>query len=102
VQAPQVPSFADVVERVSPAVVSVRVKANIQPTSDDGSEMFGGPDGMPNNPQLREFFKQFRGFGNGDGDRNGNRRFHRDNRNSKPRPVAQGSGFFISEDGYLV
>lgn len=102
VQAPQVPSFADVVERVSPAVVSVRVKANIQPTSDDGSEMFGGPDGMQNNPQLREFFKQFRGFGNGDGNRDGNRRSQRDNRNSKPRPVAQGSGFFISEDGYLV
>ena len=33
---PQVPSFADVVEKVSPAVVSVRVKAKIEPAADDG------------------------------------------------------------------
>ena len=33
----QVPGFADVVERVSPAVVSVRVKSNIQPASHDGN-----------------------------------------------------------------
>ena len=33
----------------------------------------------------------------------GNRRFsHRDHNNDQPRPVAQGSGFFISDDGYLV
>ena len=31
VDAPQVPSFADVVEKVSPAVVSVRVQEKIQP-----------------------------------------------------------------------
>jgi cytochrome c-type biogenesis protein CcmH/NrfF len=98
VQAPQVPSFADVVERVSPAVVSVKVKAKVQPASDDGSDMFQGPEGLPDNPQLREFFRQFRGFGNrGDHDRNDGKRFHRDHKNDKPRPVAQGSGFFISE-----
>ena len=101
VQAPQVPSFADVVERVSPAVVSVKVKANVQPTSDDGSGMFQGPDDLPDNPQLREFFKQFRGFGSQDRRHDG-KRFHRDHRSDKPRPVAQGSGFFISEDGYVV
>lgn len=103
VEAPQVPGFADVVERVSPAVVSVKVKAKIEPASDDGSDQSDDPDGfnnMPDNPQLRQFFKQFRGFG----DQNGqNRRFsHRDRNNDQPRPVAQGSGFFISDDGYLV
>ena len=99
VDAAQMPSFADVVEKVSPAVVSVRVKAKIQPTADDGANMFGGPDGMPDNPQLRRFFKQFRGFG----DQDQNPRLNRRNReNDKPRPVAQGSGFFISDDGYLV
>ena len=103
VEAPQVPSFADVVERVSPAVVSVKVKAKIEPAADDGSDQSDDPDGfnnMPDNPQLRQFFKQFRGFG----DQNGqNRRFsHRDRNNDQPRPVAQGSGFFISDDGYLV
>ena len=35
--APQAPGFADVVEKVSPAVVSVRVKAKIEPASDDGA-----------------------------------------------------------------
>src|SRR5438445_11055528 len=62
VEAPQVPGFADVVERVSPAVVSVKVKAKIQPTADDGSDQPDDPDGMnnlPNNPQLRRFFKEF-------------------------------------------
>lgn len=102
VQAPQVPSFADVVERVSPAVVSVQVKAKVQPTSDsDGFGMFQGPDGLPDNPQLREFFKQFRGFENPDGRPDG-KRFHRRHRDGQPRPVSQGSGFFISEDGYIV
>ena len=38
VEAPQVPGFADVVERVSPAVVSVKVKAKIEPAADDGSD----------------------------------------------------------------
>src|SRR5258705_13280016 len=50
VEAPQVPGFADVVERVSPAVVSVRVKAKIQPTADDGSDQSDGQDGMNNLP----------------------------------------------------
>jgi serine protease Do len=104
VEAPQVPSFADVVERVSPAVVSVKVKAKIQPTADDGSDDQDGFDNLPNNPQLRRFFKEFRGFGDQGGQNDdGHRRFgHRDRNNDQPRPVAQGSGFFISEDGYLV
>ena len=104
VEAPQVPSFADVVERVSPAVVSVKVKAKIQPTADDGSDDQDGFDNLPNNPQLRRFFKEFRGFGDQGGqNEDGHRRFgHRDRNNDQPRPVAQGSGFFISEDGYLV
>ncbi|MER8921615.1 Do family serine endopeptidase [Mesorhizobium sp. M0802] len=106
VEAPQVPGFADVVERVSPAVVSVKVKAKIEPAADDGSDQSDDPDGMnnlPDNPQLRQFFKQFRGFGDQNGHDGGNRRFsHRDHNNDQPRPVAQGSGFFISDDGYLV
>ena len=97
VTAPQVPSFADVVERVSPAVVSVRVKANVQNTADRNTgTFFFGPDNLPDNPQLRRFFEQFREFGNRD------RGPHHRNRADRPRPVAQGSGFFISEDGYLV
>ena len=98
VQAPQVPSFADVVEQVSPAVVSVRVKAKAQAAADNG-DLFPGPEMFRDNPQLRRFFKDFRGFG----DRNDNRRPGRRGHDDGPlRPVAQGSGFFISEDGYIV
>ncbi|WP_137935524.1 Do family serine endopeptidase [Mesorhizobium comanense] len=105
VDAPQVPGFADIVERVSPAVVSVKVKAKIDQTADNGSDQSQGSDGMdnlPDNPQLRRFFKEFRGFGD-QGGQGGNRRFgDRDRNNDQPRPEAQGSGFFISDDGYLV
>ncbi|CDX11836.1 putative periplasmic serine endoprotease DegP-like [Mesorhizobium plurifarium] len=100
VQSAQVPGFADLVERVSPAVVSVKVKAKVQPTADNGFN--DGFDNLPDNPQLRRFFKEFRGFGD-QGGQFGMRPFsHRDHGNGQPRPIAQGSGFFISEDGYLV
>ncbi len=38
-----VPSFADLVAKVSPAVVSVRVESRVQPASDDGTDFFSGP-----------------------------------------------------------
>ncbi|RWQ40968.1 MAG: hypothetical protein EOS21_14350 [Mesorhizobium sp.] len=101
VEAPQVPSFADVVERVSPAVVSVRVKAKIESTADDGSDLPDGFGNLPDDPQLRRFFREFRGFGD-QGGQDGMRRFGRRDQDRQPRPVAQGSGFFISDDGYLV
>jgi serine protease Do len=93
----QVPSFADVVEKVSPAVVSVRVKAKVEPASDDGQSFdFQGPQGfdqLPDDHPLKRFFRDFR---------NNNGQQRHGQRDAKPRPVAQGSGFFISEDGYLV
>lgn len=99
VEAPQVPSFAEVVQRVSPAVVSVRVKATVQPARDDG--MFFGPrgfDDLPDNHPLKRFFREFRG----DQERDEGRRFDRRERRERMRPTSQGSGFFISEDGYVV
>lgn len=63
VQTAQMPGFADLVERVTPAVVSVKVKAKVQSTADDGSDDQNGFDNLPDNPQLRRFFKEFRGFG---------------------------------------
>jgi serine protease Do len=89
----QMPSFADVVEKVSPAVVSVRVKEKIEPAAADGDMFQFGPgfDQLPDNHPLKKFFREFRGQGpQRRGDRGGE------------RAVAQGSGFFISEDGYLV
>ncbi|PWK75725.1 DegQ family serine endoprotease [Aminobacter sp. AP02] len=103
VTAPQVPSFADVVEHVSPAVVSVQVKARIDPASDTGPSPFSGQQGLdnlPDNHPLKRFFRQFGQDGNGN--QNRGPRFGQRDGSQKPRPVAQGSGFFISDDGYLV
>ena len=85
-------SFADVVERVKGAVVSVKVKL-AQAKADDGEDQ---PD-MPALPKGSPFEKFFRDFGmpNGQGGMPG----------GKPAPhsgMAQGSGFFISADGYIV
>ncbi len=96
--APAQQGFAEVVDKVSPAVVSVRVKGNIQPVSDDMSQgdPFGGEgfDQLPNDHPLKRFFREFGGPDLG----------KKDNRRSERRaqPMSQGSGFFISEDGYLV
>lgn len=97
-----VPSFADVVERVKPAVVSVRVKTRqVANVSDRGGErqQFGMPD-LPDDHPLAEMFKRFQergqqgrgGQGRGEEGRRGPQRFG----------MSQGSGFFISGDGYLV
>src|SRR5438270_9774904 len=86
--------FADIVERVKPSVISVKVNISEKLAKDDssnnedspfqpGSPMerffrrFGGPDGLP--PGLRG------------GPRGGGRAL-----------TGQGSGFFISPDGYAV
>lgn len=117
-QAPATPGFADVVEAVSPAVVSVRVEQMIHPASRDGDSRrdyrFDRRDGddLPEffrrNP---EFFKRFfgeRGHGRDDDRRRYSERDRRDDdrprdrRRGKRFGMSQGSGFFISEDGYLV
>jgi serine protease Do len=95
------PSFADVVERVKPAVVSVRVKTQAVAERGDNS-----PFGVPglDDDNLREFFRRFgddnsRGFGD---------RFRGGEERGRPRQEprrfgqAQGSGFFVSGDGYVV
>lgn len=101
VQGQAVPGFADVVQQVSPAVVSVRVKAKIEAASDNGAQMFGDQDfdDLPDGHPLKRFFREFRRDQDGQM-RPDSRGGHR--RERGPRPTAQGSGFFISEDGYLV
>jgi len=87
VEAPAAFSFGDVVEAVSPAVVSVRVEQTIQPASSHDDFQFNGNG----RDFLEKFFNNRRGdkrdFGKGQRFRKGN---------------SQGSGFFVSEDGYLV
>src|SRR6185295_15290542 len=81
--------FADVVEKVKPAVISVRVKV-------DESETTGMGEGSDNNamPQmpggLDKFFEQF-----GPGMPQGMP-------HNKRAVTGEGSGFFISADGYAV
>jgi serine protease Do len=95
-QAPAGPaSFADVVDRVKPAVVSVKVKVSDADTVDDDNS--DGIPGMPDIPKNSPFYHFFRHFGmpdnnNNDGDRAPRHHFSQ----------AQGSGFFISSDGYIV
>jgi serine protease Do len=81
--------FADIVEKVKPAVISVRVKV------DGGSQTSAlGSNDVP--PGLREFFRR---FGMPDVP-NGSEGMPR----GRGRNVitGQGSGFFISADGYAV
>jgi serine protease Do len=109
--------FADVVEKVMPAVVSVRVQAKVDAASERGSRStFGfdmpGFDDLPNDHPLKRFFREFRGDHEFRGDRGprSERRAERDQRRhgqregqrERTRPLAQGSGFFISGDGYIV
>ena len=80
-------SFADVVDRVKGAVVSVKVKIT---ESGDETDAPATPRFAPGSP-MEKFFRQFGDGGNGNG---GGR---------APRSgMAQGSGFFISADGYIV
>lgn len=104
VDAPQVPSFGDVVQAVLPAVVSVRVQSNVQPASNDESNFsfnFGGRsfEDLPDDHPLKRFFREFGGPGM-EGPRDRGPRAERGP--GRLRPTAQGSGFFISEDGYIV
>jgi serine protease Do len=84
--------FADVVEKVKPAVISVRVKVNA------GPEMMG-MDGNSPFPQGSPMERFFRRFGQPDGDTPNDQRAPRGGRNFV---TGQGSGFFISADGYAV
>src|SRR5690606_16279632 len=107
VEGVQAPSFADVVEQVTPAVVSVRVQAKVEPVSDRGGGNFSfdmpGFEDLPRDHPLYRFFREFRGERDwrNDGGPRGERFGHRERR-ERARPVSQGSGFFISEDGFLV
>ncbi|WP_428029282.1 Do family serine endopeptidase [Ancylobacter sp.] len=90
-------SFADIVEKVSPAVVSVKVKKDEDEVASNDEEGMGGQN-VP--PQIERFMRRF-GFGPGGpggpdmGPRRGPGPGHRN-------VVGQGSGFFISNDGYVV
>jgi serine protease Do len=91
-------SFADLVEKVSPAVVSINVKGDSK-VADNDLQIPGMPD-IPEDSPLYDFFKHFRQGQPGQNGQNG-----QPNGPQAPHghpTMAQGSGFFISPDGYLV
>src|SRR3984885_10495359 len=75
--------FADIVEKVKPSVMAVRVKMQRTANEDSGDQELPFPPGSP----FERFFKRF-GMPN--------------TRNGKEVITGQGSGFFISADGYAV
>jgi serine protease Do len=76
--------FADIVEKVKPSVISVRVKVERHTDTDgNGDEDLPFPPGSP----FERFFRRF-GMPNMP--------------NGKEIITGQGSGFFISADGYAV
>ena len=92
-----VADFADVVEAVSPAVVSVKVEGRSRPgTGPNGRNAMPGFDNLPEDHPFRKFFER-RG-----GQQFGQRRERRRGQNRRNRPMGQGSGFFVSADGYIV
>jgi serine protease Do len=75
-------SFADLAETISPAVVNITTSTTVAAVADGAPQV---PEGSP----FEEFFRDFM-------DRNGRG-------DSRPRrSEALGSGFVISEDGYIV
>src|SRR5208283_5332090 len=83
-QLPQRPvGFADIVEKVKPAVISVRVKMERPANSDLSEDDLPFPPGSP-------FERFFRRFG------------MPETPNGKEVITGQGSGFFITQDGYAV
>ena len=98
--APNAPvSFADLVEAVKPAVVSISVEGSQQIPSGaqlgDQDYYFNFPD-LPEDNPLRRFFDEFDNFGPNGRNNNGPKR------PQTRRFEAAGSGFIISSDGYVV
>src|SRR5688572_12537575 len=91
--------FADLVDAVKPAVVSIIVQGRDAPAQNFGDEFNHGIPDLPEDNPLRKFFEQFGGPPSG-GDRGDPRGGDRQPQGRKF--VAAGSGFAISADGYVV
>src|SRR5260370_2331330 len=87
--------FADIVDRVKPSVISVKVNTNEKVAKDDSAGKDDGSPFQPGSPMER-FFRR---FGGPDGLPPGLRGGPRGGRGAV---TGQGSGFFISADGYAV
>ena len=84
--------FADIVEKVKPAVISVRVRMGVD--SPRASSMRDNNDPFGPGSPFEEFFRRFGRPDNMPGQRGGPSR--------RNFTTGQGSGFLISADGYAV
>ena len=83
-------SFADIVDKVKGSVVSVSVtNGDKTAAKDPEGRRFGGMPDLPDDHPLKDFFKNLP------------KEFQQPQRPNKPQ-LAQGSGFVISADGYVV
>ena len=81
-------SFADIFERVSPAVVQIEVTSHLDP------RRIPGLPGLPFNTTPPD--------NNGGGDDNGDDSGSDKDAKKGPKAESAGSGFFISADGYIT
>jgi serine protease Do len=81
-------AFASIAEKASPAVVGIQATKTVKA----GQSSRGRSYGSPSNPFEEELFKYFFGPRSSPGDRG----------EAEKRQVAQGSGFIISPDGYIL
>lgn len=93
VDAPAPVNFAPVVAAVKPAVVSVRVVTDETPQMMSSQGGIPGFEDLPDGHPLKRFFRRFGGDPSGNGEQRQQPRRH---------GMAQGSGFFITDDGYVV
>ena len=85
-------SFADVIEKVKPSVVSISVTGSSRTAQRGGGAVPGQPSPFPDIPEDSPFYEFFKNLP---------REFR--GQPQQPRPSqAQGSGFVISADGYVV
>lgn len=95
-------SFAPVVDRVRPAVVSIRVKGEAPGARESFAQSFPDlPEGGPLDRWFREWGGPGRGMGPGPGMGQGPRKGWRHGPGAG-QVIAQGSGFIIAPDGKVV
>jgi serine protease Do len=93
------PDFADLVDRVGPAVVNIRTTERLKQSGR------GGADGLPGDEEMQEFLRRFFGGaipqpGNPGG--KSTPRGRRQAPSDEPVQRGVGSGFILSADGYVM
>jgi serine protease Do len=105
-------SFANIIERVAPAVVSIEVTTHLPqqrtmqipglPFQFNVPNQGGGDDQGDDGDESDQGQDQDQGQGPMAGGNSGGSAGRHAHKNTGPRAMAAGSGFFISADGYIV